>query len=561
MAMRTFVPRAALAAALVATVAGCASGGGAGVALGTDTGGRYLVMIPAFAGPSGAQVAGELRGLVMDMATHVALSDREVRRTMSEYEVEELNEVASRQLASLIGAQLVFWGEVSQVGTGFEADVKVVDSRSGDEITLSDVAGATVPELAANIFVGFGRAVEGIAQAGYCNDYLSSNNFEQALQNCEAALAIVPTSGTALYGKATALLQLDRNEEALEAYRALLEVDPTHSDALLGAGLAASRLTQREDAMAFYRRYLQINPGSADVRMTVANDIAQAGDYVSAFRVLELGMAELREHTEFQTYLFQMGAAAGRALRVEGDTATAHAVLTTAYDAYERGYGSATEVDQTVLQRVVEVTSALGRSEEAIQLARQSTQRFPDQPSAWSMLATALRGAERTEEEIEALTRLSAISPEDVDVYIRRAQAFRRAGQRQRAIDDARHAGSLGDRARAAAVIYGIGSELFEAENFAEAESILNAAYDLAEGDLRSQIAFLRGFSLYRQGAALQRAATPTGNLQQFQQALEIFRRALPVAQSSRQPQAVEVAATIEQHIDQLTTIIQSIRR
>src|SRR5690606_9233704 len=105
---------------------------------------------------------------------------------------------------------------------------------------------------------------------GFCNDYLSSSQYDRALTTCESALEVVPNSTAALYGKATALLNLERPEEALETYERLLELDNTHQDALLGAGLAASQLERTDDALEFYNRYLELNPGNVQVRQVVA---------------------------------------------------------------------------------------------------------------------------------------------------------------------------------------------------------------------------------------------------------------------------------------------------
>src|SRR5690606_30886220 len=133
--MRRFVPRALLTASVVLSAAACAASG-AGVELGGDLGGRYLVMIPALEGPSGGVVANELRALVTEMATHAAINDGEVRRVMGEYDLEELNEITARQLAQQIQAQLVSWGTVREGGAGLQADIRFVDTRSGDQIEV-----------------------------------------------------------------------------------------------------------------------------------------------------------------------------------------------------------------------------------------------------------------------------------------------------------------------------------------------------------------------------------------------------------------------------------------
>ncbi len=557
--MRSFVPRAALFAALTATVAGCAAGAGNGVALGSDTGGRYLVMIPSFPGPQGESVANELRGLVTNMATHAALSDRDVRAQMAEYELTELNEISARQLASIIGVQLVAWGEVRENGAGLEANVKFVDSRSGDEINVEGVAGATPIDLSSAIFASFERSVEGIRQASFCNDYLSSNQYEQALQNCESALAIVPTSGSALYGKATALLNLDRNQEALATYNQLLQVDPAHQDALLGAGLAASRLTQSQEAMGYYRRYLEINPGSADVRMTVANDIAQTGDYVSAFRVLELGAADAADNESFQGYLFQMGAAAGRALREQGDSVQSREVLTSTYQAYERGYGSSDEVEIEVTQRVVEVLASLGRGEEAIAIADRALATNPRDAQLMSVYATALREAGRGEEEVSMLSRLLEVEPEHETALIRRAQAHIRLNNRQAAITDLERYAQR-DAQTAAQVLYNMGATDAQGQRWEAAAAILEIAHRHGTGSVRSDAAYLWGASTLQQALGVARANT-TGNVQQFEQTIRLIQRSLELLQSSQNASAGQYIAPAQELLANQQGLLNSIRR
>jgi tetratricopeptide (TPR) repeat protein len=496
----------------------------------------------------------------MNMTTHVAINDGSVKASMQEYDLTELNEISARQLASIIGAQLVAWGEVQPGGAGLQANVKFIDSRSGDEINIPTVSGATPPELAAAIFSDFERSVEGIRQAAFCNDYLSSSQYDQALQNCESALAIVPTSSSALYGKATALLNLDRNEDALATYNQLLQVDQSHQDALLGAGLAASRLARSEDAMGYYRRYLEINPGSADVRMTVANDIAQTGDYVSAFRVLELGLADNTENTDFQSYLFQMGAAAGRALREAGDTAQAAQVLNVTVQAYEHAYGDAEEVDITVTQRVIEVLASVGRVDEALRIGDAALTRDPNNTALMSIYATALREAGRGEEEIAMLTRIIQAEPQHETAYIRRGQAHNRAGNRQQAIADLERHAAI-DANTAAAVLYNFGATAAQAQNWPVAQSFLEVAFRHASGDTRSNVAYLLAASLVQQAQAINQANASVGNPQEFQRALTLVEQAEPYLAATTSPNAAQLRTGVTALKDYLTQVLQATRR
>ncbi|MEX2572119.1 MAG: tetratricopeptide repeat protein [Gemmatimonadota bacterium] len=558
--MRRFVPRAFMTAAVAVTAAACAAGG-AGVDLGGDLGGRYLVMIPALEGPEGAAVAEELRGLITtNMSTHAALNNAAIRASMSEYDVEELNEIAARQLAQVINVQLVSWGSVSQAGAGLEADVRFIDVGSGDEIPLENVGGATAPELAQAIFDNFQGAVEGIRQAAFCNDYLSSSQFERALETCENALAIVPTSTAALYGKATALLNMEgRNEDALATYEDLLEIDPTHQDALLGAGLAASRLERQDQAMTFYNRYMEVNPGNIDVRMTVANDIAQTGDYISAFRLLEGAGDEAAESEGFQGFLFGIATAAGRRAEELNDPA-AEEIYSAALDAYRAAYSNGEDLEPSALRNAIAVNNALGRTDDAIALAEEATQRFADDPQMWSQYATVLNTAERYQEAAQAMTRVIELNPDYENIYIRRAQAYLNANQRQLALADLDQAADRGDPDTVAQVLYGVAVRSIQAEDFADAVSILQPAYQYASGQMRSDIAFYWGYGLYQQGLAIAQA-NEAGNAQQAQRALTFFRPALERVQESNHAQAAQVADAAQQYIANQEAIIQAANR
>jgi tetratricopeptide (TPR) repeat protein len=379
--MRAFVPRVALVAAFVASVGACSGGGGAayGVAPGTpEVASRALVLIPAFPGPQGANVANELRGLVTQMTTHAAISNSALNASMKEYGLTELNEISARQLASIIGAQLVAWGEVTQNGSALTTTVKFVDSRSGDQIDLPANNGATPLELATAVFGGFERSVEGMRQAATCTDNVRSSQFDAALQACNAALAVIPNSATALLGKGNALYGLKRYSEALAAFNQVLAIDGTNQDALLRAGLSSSWEKNGAAALGFFNRYLEINPGDATTRLALAGEIAQSEDFLTAFRVLDSGSAANATNADYQGIVFQMGSLAGRALREAGDTRQSDEVFQKALAAYQVAYGNAANVDTPVTIRMIELLTASGRTDDAVRAGETALARKPN---------------------------------------------------------------------------------------------------------------------------------------------------------------------------------------
>lgn len=562
--MRRYVPRALLTAILAVSAAACAAGTGTeGAGSGASTGGRYRVLIPGLVSADGTtsregdQVANQLRGLVADMATHTSIADREVRRAMNQYEVAQLDEITTRQLAQQMNAELAMWGTVEQGGQGLQADVRFVDVRSGDEIVLEDVTGANPNQLAQAIFQRFESSVEGIRQAAFCNDYLSSQQFERALETCDRALAIVPRSTAALYGRATALLNLDRNEEALRTYQQLLEIDPAHQDALLGAGLVASRMEQSDVAMGFYSRYMELDPGNVQVRMTVAHDIFQTGDVVSAYRMLEPAVADNADNMDFQRYFFSIAAAAGQRTQEQSGADAARPIFEAADRAYAIAFGAAdAELDAAVLRQAIAVNNALGRTDRALSLAQQATQRFPDEAAIWSVYATVLSDARRHGEAVRAYDRVVQIDPEYPDVYIRRAMAKIDAGQRQAALSDLERAAAT-NRENVARVLLRLGNEAVQAGRFQEAESTLALATQYGTGETRGTATFLHGFAVYRQADAIARANTQ-GNVARAREALQLFRRAEPLIRAGQNPAREQVLNAIQQYIENQEAIIRA---
>lgn len=560
--MRRFVPRVLLTTVLAASTAACAAGtAGAGDGEGGSAGGRYRVLVPDLAGPSGDRVADQLRRLISsNMATHVSVGERDMRRAMSQYELQQLDEVTARQLAQQMNTQLVSWGEIEQSGAGLEADVRFIDVRSGDQIQLEDVTGASPNELAQAIYQGFERSMEGIRQAVFCNDYLSSEQYERALETCEQALAIVPASTQALYGKATALLNLERYDEALTTYQQLLEIDPAHQDALLGAGLAASRLERSDVAMGFYNRYLELDPGNIQVRMTVANDIAKTGDYESAFRVLEPAITENADDVDFQRYLFSIATAAGQKVQEERGADAARPFFQAAMQAYRTAFTNGEgELDASTIRQAIAVNNALGDRQAALQLAREATQRFDTVAAIWSQYATVLMDANQPAEAVQALTRVIELDPQYEGAFIRRGVARMQAGQRQQALADLERAAAAGDRDRVAQVIYSQGAQQYQANRFDDAIQLLSIANQYATGDVKSKTQFLLGVSYYRQAEAIAKANTQ-GRAGDAERALALFQRAVPFLQATNEAQARQVLDAARQYIENQEAIIRSAR-
>jgi tetratricopeptide (TPR) repeat protein len=563
--MRLLFPRALAAAAVTLAVTACAGGAGpASGPAGAEEGGRYRVLVPGFAVQGVSQrdadlFANTLRGQIETMATHRSVPERETRALLTRHDPATLPlDVFARQVAPQVNARVIVLGDVQPGGAGLEARTRIVDVTSGDEIELDAVSAADARGLASAVYERFQATMEGLRLAVFCNDYLSSQQYETALETCRRALAIVPGSPSALYGIAGAHLGMEDYAQAYSYYQQLLQVDPLHTDGLLGAGFAASRLERSSDALGYYNRYLEVNPDDVQVRLGVAGEIAQTGDVVSAFRVLEPVIQENLEDIDFQLYLAQVATAAGQRTSERDGAAAAAPFFQTALDAYGRVMAErGDELDVDVLRSVAAVNLALDRTGEAIRIGELATRRAPESATVWAQYGDILRGANRHADAAQAYGRVISLNPDHEGIYVRRAMARLSAGQRQQGLADLEQAAQRGSRDQVAQVIFGLAANDLRASNWSAAATLLETAHGYASGQMRRDIAFQWGVSLYRQGETIARANEARGDVAAARRALGFFQQAIPRLNESGHQQAPAIVAAAQQFIANQEAIIR----
>jgi tetratricopeptide (TPR) repeat protein len=389
----------------------------------------------------------------------------------------------------------------------------------------------------------------GVELASTCRTQVDAGQNEQGLATCDRALAVVPTNSVALSGRAKALFALSRNQEAIDTYNRLLEIDPTNTEALLGAGYAQSKMQQSQQAIAFYNRYFEMNPANIGFRLQVANEVVKTGDMVSAFRILEPGVAANRDSTDYQRVLFQVAAAAGtnllNAARTAADSTAARPFLTAASAAFRLAYPTGTEPTVGALTTAFLVANGLGNADEAMQIARTATERFPNDATAWNLYASALRQAGRHAESADALTRLIAIDPMTRDVYLRRGQAYLDAGQTDLAIADFRQAAQAGNGEGVGMILFGKAVGFLQPPaNYEEAEKLLTPAVELypATGAQRGQMSYYAGLALFQVGWNLYKDRQ--NNAAAAREALPYVQRAIAAVQAAGEHQGASELLT-----------------
>ena len=243
--------------------------------------GRFRVLIPYFEplgdadDDFGKDASKELPTLINTLLTHQPIEEDDIKDAAKDFDlkIEDLDCIRTRQLSAQINAEVALCASYTeQADKSWTVNAEFWDVRSGESFTVSEITvGEKDDDIAAqHIFGEFDRYVQQVSKTAFCLDYYASQQWENALRNCDEALALNPNAVGTLHQRALILYEMERFQEALEELDKVLELNPFHEDALQRAGYISAVQEQDEQARDYYGRYLELNPGNAAIRMNIA---------------------------------------------------------------------------------------------------------------------------------------------------------------------------------------------------------------------------------------------------------------------------------------------------
>jgi tetratricopeptide (TPR) repeat protein len=518
-----------------------------------QAGGRFRVMIPYFQPLEGARdnfgrdASEELRELMNTLVTHQAMDRREIEDEAKKLNVEmrDLDCVRTIQLAAQVGIPVAIcasYTETADRTRHVTASIRTIaDSEEFtlEPFTVGDRDGDK--EAAQQIFAQFDRYNNQVRATAFCSDYAASQQWEDALRQCDAALEINPEATTTRFLRAQLLRELNRNDESLEGARRVLEADPFHEGALQLAGYLATVEGDAEAGRGFYRQYLDINPGNVSIRMRIAYEQAQAGDAVGAMEFIRVGLevepenADLNE--QFGNFAFTAASDAQTAYTMSTPGATglapdAAGFYREAIDAYMKVFAvRGGEMQEGRLRNIVAAHIQLEEFPQAITKSEQFLAAHPESEVLWSFYADALQRGGRLDDAIVALDRVQAINPAHPNAALRQGSWLIQAGRVDQAItkltEYVRQNPAQADQA-GRLIFADAYSKGYQANDYAYAIRGFTAAKaipGLSEG-LTRQLNFWHGVAVYTQALPLAEPntlASAQRTLPAFQEALRLL--------------------------------------
>lgn len=500
---------------------------------------RFRVLVAPLEGADAAKkkfgdkAADEVRKRIDDMATHVSVPEKEIKAAFKKFNVKEADAtcIQYRQLQTQLvpPAQLTMCGTVDAAG-----QVSAAFYSEGGTYEVPPFAASSEKAVADQIAQGFSDYTKQLSMIVYCTDYLNSSQWQEALDRCNQALELNANSEAALYGRASALLNMERNEEALAAFQKVLEINPIQQEAMLAAGIVAAKVGQTEQSQKYLHEYLELNPGDVQVRLKIATDLANAGDPAGALKLVEeaaqndpanLTLAEYAGHFAMNAASKLMADSPASGTVPEG----AQEYLLKAVASFRRVEEAAGDTTSTVvLRQMMTAYKNLGQKDQALAYGRRVTTRPDADANAWSSYADALREAGNTSEALAALDKAKQLDP-STPVLARKALMQIDAGQLQGAvatIAEARRANELDERnadALAQKLIVTGYQQFGKAKRYDQAIVYYDAGREIAQTNYTKGMAnFFHGYAIYDQAVAAQEA----GSVASARRSLPMFQRA-----------------------------------
>src|SRR5207253_5107320 len=147
--------------------------------------------------------------------------------------------------------ELVMCGTVEPTAGGYSVAAQFIGAKTGETFEIEPFTAADPATAAATIYSKFEAYIKQLSLARFCSDYLGSQQWDKAIENCTQALAVNPNSQTVRLLMAMAYYRSGMAADhssvtdtaklalAMEQYKKVVELNPVNQDALRQAGIIA----------------------------------------------------------------------------------------------------------------------------------------------------------------------------------------------------------------------------------------------------------------------------------------------------------------------------------
>ena len=528
-------------------------------------GGRFRVMIPYFTPLEdakdnfGKDASKELREMMEAMPTHVAMSENDIKDEAKRFDlkIDDLDCIRTRQLAAQINVPVAICASYTeQPDKSWMVSAQVWDIAGGEsfDIDLFPAGEKDKEGAALHIYEQFERYSTTVRSAAICQDYFASQQWDNALRNCDESLALNSSQIGTRYLRGRILYEMENYDESLTELETVIAANPVHGEALQLAGYISAVTEQDDKARDYYNRYLEINPGNDAIRMNIAYDLARAGDPVGAMELLQVGLdldpENVNLNEQYGGFAFSAALDIQQEQAVAGDENGGSGVAPEAIGYYRQAIASYEKVFEAKgaetpvghLSNVISAYIQLDELSEAISLGERVLETHGQEDRLWVLYADALQRSDRLDDAIVALDRVMEINPEHPSAALRQGNWLIQAGRVNDAVSvlSGVAENNPAQAEQAARMIFAEAYQKgIEPDNYAYAIESLEAAKRLPNlaPAMNNQLNFWHGYSLYQMAVAEQEPqtlGTANSSLPKFNQAVGLLQQSAGVFRPPR---------------------------
>jgi tetratricopeptide (TPR) repeat protein len=239
-------------------------------------------------------------------------------------------------------------------------------------------------------------------------DYLTSQNYNKAIECFDKALEIDSKYVPALIDKGIALLNLERYEDAIECYDKAIEIEPKNAYARFNKGNTLSNLKRYEDAIKYFDQALEIDPKDADTLTAKGSALYHLAKYEEALQCVDKAL-------EIEPKL--AGALIGK---------TVVLYHLKRYKEALQCVDKALEIEPKLARALIGkglVYYGLTKYEEAMKYFDKALEIDPNEPNAWLDKGVIFENLGRYEEAIKCYNTFLKVKETDDDAYFYRGQS------------------------------------------------------------------------------------------------------------------------------------------
>src|SRR5271165_4342272 len=295
--------------------------------------------------------------------------------------------------------------------------------------------------------------VQALIDAG--NQAAEAENYEEAAEAFESAIAADPTNARARYNLALAEQNLGDLESAVATYRRAIQLDPNLIEAYINLGYLYGKLGLDEESLEVFQQAIELNAENDELYVALGDSYRELGfleDAIQAYRQAEI--------------LNEENAQAQESLRDVRERVNSQAGLIARLE-------SQLDADPSDPERYAEVIGAYleaQRYQDALQLSLRATELFPDDPAMHETQAIVHESMGENEAASTAWQRVIDLDPEDIDAWERLGATYLEQGKATEAVEAFRKGVALDPENPATR--FNLAETLLEVEQYDEAIGI-----------------------------------------------------------------------------------------